>query len=209
MQPSFILGVTGVIGSGKSTLCKFLQEHHGFHWISADTVVHDLYRAGEPGYRKIKEYFGEQFVGQDQVHRGRLRRLVLHKPEKLWILNKLMHPLVLQEVNKKIVQLKRLAREKRREKEEKAPIKICIEAVYFEPNDLGKYIDILIIIEAKTELIFKRLAGRKIPPKDLLTLIKFQRRHLPKAGIILRNDRSFENFTHQAILALRHMHMLK
>lgn len=199
MRSSFILGVTGVIGSGKSTLCKFLQEQCGFHWISTDAVVHDLYKISQPGYKKIQEYFGKQFVGEKEVHRGRLRRLVLHKPEKLWILNKLVHPLVLHEVNKKIVQLRRLEKEKKREKPEKALLKICLEAVYFEPTDLGKYIDALIVVEAKTELIMKRLEARKIQQKDLLTLIKFQRRHLPQKGIALRNDGSLEEFIHRGI----------
>lgn len=166
-----IIGVTGVIGSGKSTVCRILEKEFGFCWIDADKIVHELYQPGQPGYQKIKDYFGSQFVGAKGVHRGRLRRFVLKTPQKLWILNKLIHPLVVHEVNKKM-----------REKP------ICIEAVYFEPKDLGKFIDRLIIVDASDEIILKRLARRKIPHKQLMALLKFQRKNLPKQeAVIIKN----------------------
>ena len=102
-----VIGVTGVIGSGKSTLCRYLAETHGFEWINADEIVHSLYEKDQPGYKKIKEYFGQYYVGPKRVHRGRLRREALKSPQKLWILNNLIHPHVFHEVNKKIVQIKK------------------------------------------------------------------------------------------------------
>lgn len=184
-----VIGVTGAIGSGKSTLCEFLCEKHGFYWINADAVVHELYRFGQPGYKKIKEYFGDQFVGPKGVHRGRLRRFILKTHQKLWILNQLIHPLVVHEVNKKIVQLKQGG------KSESDGVKVCIEAVYFEPKDLGKFIDELVIVNAPDEIIMRRLAKRKIPKKQLETLLKFQRKNLPKFGVRIENDSTLQNFS--------------
>ena len=86
MKETFVLGVTGVIGSGKSTACRILSEQLGFYWIEADAIVHELYKVGEPGYKKIREYFGDPFVGKYGVNRGRLRRFALQNPQKLWIL---------------------------------------------------------------------------------------------------------------------------
>lgn len=169
-----IIGVTGVIGSGKSTACSILEKKFGFRWIDADKIVHELYRPGQPGYQKIKDYFGTQFVGKKGVHRGRLRRFILKTPQKLWILNKLIHSLVVHEVNKKIVQYKNC--------------RICIEAVYFDPADLGKFIDRLVIIDAPDEKILKRLAKRKIPRKQLLALLKFQRKNLSRSGVLVKNQ---------------------
>lgn len=188
MKDCFILGVTGVIGSGKSTYCKFLQEHGGFTWINADEIVHELYQNGQAGYKKIREYFGNQFVGKREVHRGRLRRLVIGAQHKLWILNKLMHPLVAHQVNNKIVQLKKLAGS------HKKPILICIEAAYFDPSDLGKFIDRLLMVDAPDEIIMKRLKARKIPNKQLKTLLKFQRKNMPKGARVIRNDNSLKMF---------------
>jgi dephospho-CoA kinase len=166
-----IIGITGIIGSGKSTVCRILEKEFGFCWIDADKIVHELYRPGQPGYQKIKDYFGTQFVGKKGVHRGRLRRFILKTPQKLWILNKLIHSLVVHEVNKKI-----------REKP------TCIEAIYFDPKDLGKFIDRIVVIDAPDKKIFMRLAKRKIPRKQLIALLKFQRKNLPKSSVVIRND---------------------
>lgn len=216
-----VIGVTGVIGSGKSTLCEFLCEKHGFYWINADAVVHELYRFGQPGYKKIKEYFGDQFVGPKGVHRGRLRRFILKTHQKLWILNQLIHPLVVHEVNKKIAaysggnrrfpprarhSFASLSRDSPlfpcfarlgnpRDPSLAHPALICIEAVYFEPKDLGKFIDKLIIVNATDDIIMRRLAKRKIPKKQLETLLKFQRKNLPKFGVRIENDSTLQNFS--------------
>lgn len=177
---SFVVGVTGVIGSGKSTVCRFLQDCFGFHWIHTDAIVHKLYEFGQPGYKKIREYFGKNFVGPKGVLRGRLRQFVLKTPQKLWILNQLIHPLIVHEVNKKIIQLKKTHRGK--------SLKICIEAIYFEPKDLGKFIDHLFIVHCPDEaILLRRLRHRKIPEKQLRTLIKFQQKILPKFGTRIRN----------------------
>ncbi len=169
-----IIGVTGVIGSGKSTVCRILEKKFGFHWIDADKVVHELYQPGRPGYQKIKDYFGVQFVGKKGVHRGRLRRFILKTPQKLWILNKLIHSLAVHEVNKKIIQSK--------------SGRICLEAIYFEPNDLGKFIHQLVIVDASDKKILRRLAKRKIPQEQLAALLKFQRKNLLKSGIAIKNE---------------------
>lgn len=173
----FTLGVTGVIGSGKSTFCVYLKKKYKFHWIEADKLVHEkLYKAGQSGYQKIKDYFGKQFVGKKQVLRGRLRRFILKTHQKLLILNQLIHPLVIHEVNKKIIQLKQQYKEENL-------LKICIEATYFASNDLGKFIDKLLVVDAPDEVIIKRLKKRKIPLAQLKTLLKFQRKNRSPSSI--------------------------
>ena len=78
----FVLGVTGVIGSGKSVFCKFLQKFFGFHYIDADSIVRNLYLAGNDGYKRITAYFGGDFVNRTDVNRDRLRKFILMYPEK-------------------------------------------------------------------------------------------------------------------------------
>lgn len=184
MKP-FILGVTGVIGSGKSTVCRFLNEKFGFHFIEADQITRELYQFGQPGYKKIKDYFGDQFVGAKEVHRGRLRLLVTKSPQKIWILSQLMHPLIFQEMNKKIVQLKALNKGKNK-------LFICIEGIYFEDRDIGKFLDTILVIESKEETVLQRLKKRDVPSDQLRTLYKFQKRNVPLKGVVIRNDGSLK-----------------
>lgn len=158
-----VIGVTGVIGSGKSTLCRYLKRC-GYAWIHADKIVRDLYRTGEKGYRKIKNEFGREFAGVSGVNRKKLRELVLKSPKKLKLLNKAIHPLVLQKVNKKIVQLK-----------SKGIKKMCIEALYFDSKGLGALADKVILVDASDKIILRRLKSRHLPEYQLKNFLKLQR----------------------------------
>lgn len=193
-----------MIGSGKSTLCRYLEREHGFIWIDADKVVHGLYEKGQPGYGRIKNYFGTQFVGPRAVYRGRLRRTVLQNHHKLWILNELIHPLVMNEVSKKLVQLEGVGKSKK-------VCGVCIEAAYFKEKDLGKFIDRLIVVDAPNAVIKKRLLGagaagaghgRKIPLAQLEKLLKFQRKNLPKWGEVINNKSTERSFYKTSVAAL-------
>ncbi|PJC36538.1 dephospho-CoA kinase [Candidatus Peregrinibacteria bacterium CG_4_9_14_0_2_um_filter_53_11] len=177
-----ILGVTGVIGSGKSTACRLLRDEFGFHWIEADALVHEFYRAGGRGYEKIRSHFGERFVSKTEVRRPILRRFVLGNHQKLWILNKIMHPLITDELNKKVDQLKR-------EGKGDSSSDVCIEAFYFEPQDLGRSVDHVIRIEASDELIKSRLGERFGPAEELEKMILFQRKILRESAFEeIRNE---------------------
>lgn len=176
-----VIGVTGVIGSGKSTVCRLLQDKQNFIWIETDKIAHELYLPDRPGYKKIQDYFGSSFVGPKGVHRGRLLQLVSKSPQKIWILNQLMHPVIFQEVNKKIVQLNSLH-------EGEKPLLICLEGVYFEASDLGRFVDHIFVIDAPEKIVLERLKTRKIPQKYLHVLYKFQRRNIPQNGIVIQND---------------------
>ena len=193
---NLVIGVTGVIASGKSTLCRYLHEKHGFHWINADEIAHELYDAGRPGYHKIKEFFGAQFVNEKHVLRGRLRRLVARSPQKMWILSKLMHPFIAHEVNKKIVQINRDEKGKTRRP-------VGIEAIFFETSDLETFIDHLVKVDATEEVIVKRLKGRDVPLEDLKQLLKFQRRNMPEKGIVVMNTGSLPDFFENAWNTIR------
>ncbi|MBI2453770.1 dephospho-CoA kinase [Candidatus Peregrinibacteria bacterium] len=187
MKKAFILGVTGVVGSGKSSLCRYLEANLGFHWINADAIVHELYRKGEPGYEKIKNYFGSRYVDKLGVNRNALRKFALKSPQKMWILNKLIHPLVFHIVNTKIAQIVRCNKAQNN-------IYICIEALYFDASDLGKYVDQLLVIDAPDDVILKRLRERNIPEQELKTLLLFQRKNLAHKGIRIMNEESLETF---------------
>lgn len=176
---TFVLGVTGVMGSGKSRLCRFLKKEFGFYWIEADRIVHLLYKAGQPGYFRIKKYFGKKFVSKKEVKRDLLRKFVFKNPHKLDVLNKVIHPLVMQEVNKKIIQLKRLYKGKK-------PLFVCIEAIYFETFNLGKFVDRLIVVDADDDKIFEHVKKRKIPRDQLKSILAFQRRNILKIPHVLK-----------------------
>lgn len=182
---AFVVGVTGVIGSGKTTFCKFLHDKFGFVHIDADKIVHELYKVGRPGYEAIKKHFGAEFARNrrgakvavefgPEINRTSLREFLFKNPKeisrKIRTLNKLIHPLVADEVYKKLVQLKG-------GRKAKTPLFVCIESVYFDKNNLGKFVDKIITIDAPDEEILRRLASRGIPKKELKAILGFQRKN--------------------------------
>ncbi len=60
----YVIGLTGGIGSGKSTVAKVLEEA-GAAVLSADLIGHEVYLPGKPAYDEIIEAFGRDVVADD------------------------------------------------------------------------------------------------------------------------------------------------
>lgn len=100
-----MIGLTGGIGSGKSTVAELLAER-GAHVIDADRVAHEVYAPGTLGFERIVERFGDDIVGDDgAIDRARLGALVFRDPAALADLNGIVHPLVRAEVALRISEI--------------------------------------------------------------------------------------------------------
>jgi dephospho-CoA kinase len=100
-----MIGLTGGIGSGKSTVAELLAER-GAHVIDADRVAHEVYAPGTLGFERIVERFGDDVVGDDgTIDRARLGALVFRDPAALAELNGIVHPLVRAEVATRIADI--------------------------------------------------------------------------------------------------------
>lgn len=97
------IGLTGGIGSGKSTICRMFAEF-GVPIVDADLIARWLVEPGQPALAEIARTFGPDTLNQDgSLNRGRLRDAVFADPAKKAQLDDIMHPLVyariVQEVN--------------------------------------------------------------------------------------------------------------
>ncbi len=90
-----IIGLTGGIGSGKSSVAAILEEH-GFLRVDADEVSRSLTGDGSPMLDKITELFGAGYVKDGSLDRKALANLVFSDKEKLLELNNLMHGEILK-----------------------------------------------------------------------------------------------------------------
>lgn len=90
-----IIGITGGIGSGKSTVLKLLREKYQAYIVEADKVAHELMEPGQEAYEKIKEAFPETIFNADgRINRTALGNLVFQNPDWLNRLNGIVHPAV-------------------------------------------------------------------------------------------------------------------
>jgi dephospho-CoA kinase len=87
-----VIGLTGGIGSGKSTVSQFLSEL-GATVLDADKVGHQCYQPGNEAWKDVVDAFGEEIVAPDEsIDRKKLGAIVFGDPEALIRLNQIMHP---------------------------------------------------------------------------------------------------------------------
>lgn len=97
-----IIGLTGSIGSGKSTVSKIIREE-GIPVICADEIAHQVVEVGTPAYQQITQFFGKEILSPDQsINREKLGALVFQNKEKRKLLNSIVHPEVIKKMEQEI-----------------------------------------------------------------------------------------------------------
>lgn len=95
---TLLIGLTGGIGTGKSTVCKLFAER-GVAVIDADAVAKELVALDQPALQAIVQEFGKGIIdAKGRLRRDRLRSIVFSDPERRKRLEKLLHPLILEEM---------------------------------------------------------------------------------------------------------------
>ncbi|HIP68729.1 MAG TPA: dephospho-CoA kinase [Chromatiales bacterium] len=104
-----VVGLTGGIGSGKSTVAELFAEKN-IPIVDADEISHALTQPDGRAYEKLKSWLGNQFFDhQGQLKRSKLRELVFSKPEVLDKLEQLLHPLVEDAIKQRLEELSQQA----------------------------------------------------------------------------------------------------
>lgn len=96
------VGLTGGIGSGKSTVARLLQDH-GAVVIDADAIARELVEPGEPALHSLVDEFGDSIIAADgSLLRGTLAAIAFATPDGTARLNAVMHPLIAAESRRRI-----------------------------------------------------------------------------------------------------------
>ena len=163
MKNKFILGIAGYMCSGKSTVGKYFQDK-GFFFIDADKVVNDLYEPGKDGYLKIANFFGEKYLKKNgQIDRKKLAKFVFSDPNKVKILNHLIHPLVVNEIQKLVDSTDKKM--------------IVVEAIDFDEKNLGRIVDKVLWIDCDLTTLLERALNRtNMNPELFKKILKTQRK---------------------------------
>jgi dephospho-CoA kinase len=97
-----LLGLTGGIGSGKSTVSALLAQR-GAVIIDADAIVRELQEPGQPLLKELSHEFGESIIKDDgSLDRVALAGIAFADKDKLAALNKIVHPAVGREMNRRL-----------------------------------------------------------------------------------------------------------
>jgi dephospho-CoA kinase len=147
-QSPFVIGLTGSIASGKSTVAEMLRQR-GAEIIDADRVYRSLLIPESELWRQVVERFGPTIVQSDgEINRAALAEKVFTDPEALADLDRITHPAVIAEIRSRIAQ-------------SGAPV-IVVEAVKLVQSGLASDVDALWLITADPETRLRRLMSRSV-----------------------------------------------
>jgi len=100
-----IVGLTGGIATGKSTVCRMFGEL-GAAIVDADAIAHQAVASGSPTWRKIVDWFGRDILQTDgQIDRKKLGNLIFEDAEQRAALNRIVHPVVFAQMDHHVRQL--------------------------------------------------------------------------------------------------------
>jgi dephospho-CoA kinase len=146
-----VVGLTGGIGSGKSTAAQILRDL-GAYVIDADRVGHDIYRPGTDGWRGVVDSFGQAIVADDgTIDRKRLGAIVFSDRVALAKLNALLHPLIGAEI-RRLIESKRAGGQ---------AIPIIVEAAILVEASWQSIFDEVWVVTADRGAVVQRLAAQR------------------------------------------------
>ncbi len=134
----FLFGVTGGIGSGKSAVCTYLKEK-GVDVLEADPLAKQLTVSNSEIRQELIKCFGKDVYTRDgEINKERMRELVFSKPQSREQINQIIHPHVLQWIDK---EAKRLNRDMGRSL-------IGVEAALIFESKMEKILDAVVVVHA-------------------------------------------------------------
>ncbi|MGI9534918.1 MAG: dephospho-CoA kinase [Thermodesulfobacteriota bacterium] len=186
-----IIGLTGNIGSGKSTVAKMFEEL-GAKIIDADKIAREVVEPGKPAWKELISEFGNGILNKDkELNRKLVADIVFNDDNKREILNSIIHPRILEEINNRID----------KNRSENTEITIIEAALLIEKGGLINFIDKLIVVSIDKDSQLKRIKARdNLSREEVLSRIESQMGNDEKtkhADFIIDNTGSIKNTEQQ------------
>lgn len=191
-----IIGLTGGIASGKSTVAQMIREA-GYPVIDADEVARHVVSPGQPALILIRDSFGEDvFQSDGQLNREALGKRVFHDPEERAQLEAITHPRIAEETAKRIQALG-----------EEGHSLVFYEAALLIETGRANTVNKLILVAASPEKQVARLSQRDgFDEQDARARLAAQMpldEKRPFADFIVENDEGIEELTEKVMTLLK------
>jgi dephospho-CoA kinase len=189
----YLIGLTGNIATGKSTVAKMLQDL-GATVIDADALVHELQRQGTPTYDAIVAAFGPSILDRaGEIDRQALGAIVFADPTQLRVLESILHPAVLIESMQRI---------------DEAPTSIVVyEAIKLIEAGRAEMCNALWVVTARYEVQLERLMrDRRMSEAEARQRIDAQppqSEKIQRATVVIDNSGSLAETQQQVSAAFR------
>jgi dephospho-CoA kinase len=178
-----LVGLTGGIASGKSTVSAMLAER-GAEVIDADHIARQVVMPGTPAWCKIREHFGPGVLHPDgQIDRQALADIVFADKTRLALLNEITHPAIFARIADRLEGL------------HDQDVVVVLDAALLIEAGLAEGVDVVIVTHSPQEIQLERLAAKGMGTQAASDRIAAQlapEKRLARADIVIDNSGSLE-----------------
>ena len=182
-----IVGLTGGIASGKTTVSKMLKEQ-GAYLIEADQIARELVQPHTPAWKELVRRFGKEILTENgSIHRKKLAGRIFSDPEQRRLLNRILHPRIYKEIRRRTEEIGR-----------KDPDAIVVVDVPLLVETRGhEEMDQVIVVTSTETQQIERLKEREGTPveeaKKILSAQVSGEGRLKVADFVIHNEGSLES----------------
>ncbi|MBD1555392.1 dephospho-CoA kinase [Vibrio sp. S9_S30] len=194
---AFVVGLTGGIASGKTTVANLFQKHFNIDIVDADVIARQVVAPHSEGLKQIAAYFGTDILNSDgSLNRIKLRaRVFENEKEKLW-LNNLLHPMIRQKMKQSLKQVQ-------------SPYALLVVPLLVE-NQLQSMADTILVVDVTRDTQIQRTMNRDdVPLAQIESILNSQatrEERLSYANNVIDNDSPECDLLAQ-VTALHHKYM--
>jgi dephospho-CoA kinase len=188
----FVVGLTGGVGCGKSSISRIWREL-GARVLDADRISRELVEPGEPALAEIVETFGPGILRQDgTMDRKRLGAIVFGDDEARRRLNRILHPRIRQEVDRRIEEIGSI---------DPGAI-VVVDAALLIETGMHRGVDCVVVVACGEARQVERLRERDgLEAGEAARVIRAQAAQEEKLGVahlVLRNEGTLEEMEREA-----------
>ena len=185
---TFIIGLTGGIGSGKSAAAARFAEAHGIHVVDADIKSRVVVEPGRPALHQIVDRFGDAVLQQDgSLNRAVLRERVFQDPDERRWLEQLLHPLIREEIVSDLASAD-------------SPYALLVSPLLVESGQYQMTRRVLVVDVPEALQIARTTLRYKVPEKQVRAILQAQAKReerLRHADDVITNDRALADLHQQ------------
>ena len=186
-----VVGLTGGIGAGKSTLAALLAEE-GARVIDADALGREALQPGRPAWHSVVDQFGDEILAANSmdIDRKRLAAVVFDDPRKLAALNAIVHPVIFKGIADKLEELR------------STDEVVVLDAALILEAGLESVLDVIVVVDSnKSERRDRLVRNRGMTEGQIEARMASQasrEKLLERADIVVRNDGTLEELAKDA-----------
>ncbi|MBI3035588.1 dephospho-CoA kinase [Candidatus Woesearchaeota archaeon] len=185
-----ILGITGSIGSGKTTAAGIFSRHH-YSVIDADRIGHEILKKNFPIRKRIINEFGKEILDNSKnINRKKLGDIVFNDKKKSRKLNSIMHQAIIKEIKNQIQRIKNQCG---------GNAKVVIDAPLLLETKTKNLVDKVIVVNADKRKIFAR--SKHFSKSEIERILKMQmplNEKIRHSDFVIDNNKDLAHLEKQA-----------